>query len=422
MFKKFAFLGFAHAWRVAANLTIFVLLAKELGPSEFGVFSFWFATSTLVALATDLGTTNFLLNEIGRNRDSASSIFRRVAHLRLCLSLVVFFLAATFSLLFLDSRAAPLFLLMLAGAIFTSLYEMYLVPARVMSDAGSEVWDSVWLSLVHLATIYTVAVLLEGDVMLIALSYGVARFLSLVVSFLRNRRHLKYDEPASELINYRSLIPYGVDSALTNLSSNLDVIITKILFGVASVGIYQAGARLSIGALGIAPVISSVYLPRLSYAHANGEVRSVETNLRWKMILVGGCVFGSFFLLKEWFVFSVLGAGYESVVEILSWLGLAVYFRYVAIPSGFVLTVAGKQAVRLLGNALSICVLSIVSLVASARFGVLGVAMGLVVSNAFLCIFFGLMVLVGVRESSVRRMLPIEVVFGLVLAMIIVFV
>jgi len=78
------------------QLIIFAYLARVLGKSGFGIFSFGLAFAFLFVIIADFGLSNLIVREISRNKKSASKYLSNSIIIKLLLSAIAFVSAYLF--------------------------------------------------------------------------------------------------------------------------------------------------------------------------------------------------------------------------------------------------------------------------------------------------------------------------------------
>lgn len=385
MFKSLALLGFSHFSRIISNVLLFVILARLWGPEKFGHFMYWFAVCNVIALASDLGAQNYLLETIGADRDGASHHFNTMYRARYYLTVLIAVCAVIFVLLQLNLADGLLFLILLCTAFATTFTELHMIPLRALNQLGSEARDTALISLATVIVIASIAYFLPNNILFVASGFLVARIVTLLVAQKRRQIWIASQHSTTLKLPWKKIIPFGIDSAITNFSSGLDSILMQKLSGTAGVGLYQAGVRLAQGALTFAPVIAGVFLPRLAglkQPHINKSfTENPASQLRLCMSGIGFLGGATFVLLGPWIVLTLYGHAYLGLAAMMPWFGIAVQLRYVAAGVGVALSAAGAQWMRLSSNIAFVITLAGASVLLAPSLGLVAVAAALALAN-----------------------------------------
>ncbi|RZA04229.1 MAG: hypothetical protein EOO68_08680, partial [Moraxellaceae bacterium] len=89
LIKNIALMGTSTAMRLSCGLLSFVVMARLLGPDQFGILMLCFSAAGLLALLSNYGFAPYLLREIGANPGAAVSLMSEVLTAKIILSLVV---------------------------------------------------------------------------------------------------------------------------------------------------------------------------------------------------------------------------------------------------------------------------------------------------------------------------------------------
>ncbi len=90
IFKNTAILSFAEIYNIACGIVLIILLARTMGASNLGLFSFAFSLGTVIYIISFFGINDFIIREIARqphkkNDYFGNSIIIRIGIMLLCL-------------------------------------------------------------------------------------------------------------------------------------------------------------------------------------------------------------------------------------------------------------------------------------------------------------------------------------------------
>ncbi|MEW9004250.1 MAG: oligosaccharide flippase family protein, partial [Pseudomonas aeruginosa] len=265
--RDHALMGVTTAARTAVQLGTLLILARTLGPSDFGFISIVITWSTIVALVTDYGFGMRALRDIGAERERAGEIMsaslaaKSVLVLPACIVLLPVILFVL-DLHLIERFAAVLFLL---GTLASSYGDLGLTVFRSIGQFHRETRIVVATALVHFVLIGA-AILLRNDVLAIGVAFLLSRLIYATFALRALSRIL---ELGGILRNswkvlgerFKSSTSFAVDSGATNIFAQLDVILVNHLAGREAAGIYFAGSRLIQGAVPFSVLLASVHIP-----------------------------------------------------------------------------------------------------------------------------------------------------------------
>jgi len=387
--RNLALMGTSTAMRLGFGMLTFVVMARVLGPAQFGVLMLWLSVATLLALVANYGLTPYLLREIGAAPQSAPQVMAEVLSAKLLLTGGILLLAIA-ALPFLDAGSRAVFLLLLGAQLADALTEFLNVGFRATNRFGHETRIASFAVLLQFGI---VALLLwwQPTPLMAAAAFLVSRLAVLLVTWLAQRRYfaaLRPASPAQAWARLRATRSYAVDFGLQSLLGQVDSIVLNHFVGTAAVGLYQAGMRLFNGGAQAAGVLANVFLPRAAAAAEAKDgghgLRRESSRVQWAFVGFG-LVFGLALCgLAEPLVRLLFGAQYLGLIDVLPWFGLLFFVRFFASSWGVLLTSAGAQHFRAAMNAVHWTVIGVLSVVLVPRLGLVGWLISLTVGNALL--------------------------------------
>ncbi|MDF0541262.1 lipopolysaccharide biosynthesis protein [Sphingobium sp. H39-3-25] len=352
----------ATAGRMAGGLATFIILARYLGPEQFGVIAAAIAYSTLAGIASDYGLVAYSTRSGGASPQNAAQIVTYALRAKFVLVGGLLCLGGILLLVTQPLYRFPIYSLVFLGTLAASFADLALVVVRVAGRFDVEaklvtVASIGWLLIVGIAAAIT------HDALWSAVAYCVSRSLYLLgcLFALHPWLSLKLEKFSIAEIGatLRSASTYAVDSMLTTFSSQIDVFLFGALMSARAFGIYQAGGRLVQVVLPFAVVLSTVYLPRLSSASAQKNdrefailSRSVTIEFTTLAILAAA----GFAIVGPILTRLLYGDPYAQLVPL--WYGFAVFamLRLVAAGLGIQLVAIGEIRTRIGNQVISIVV------------------------------------------------------------------
>lgn len=347
--------------QIAFSIITFVILARRLGVSEFGVFSTVVAVQSACFAMADLGLGQLALRAVAqRNGEETLAIRRSVRWLYLSSSTVL----AVSCFISLPLVGGPLH--RLVPSVLIGLSYIY-APARIGLERGY------WLGALQFgrATLVDVCaaglrttgialVAVLGGVTLLSFAAGIA--VSGVLTIWAVHTWLSYPAPESSRTGRSSpwrllheAAPFALSSLTWNTFTELPKILLAPVAGAAAVGLYAAGARVLTTALVPLQSLLLVITPRL-FAFA-GERRGSAEQPRLlghplpKAVGLGTLAASVLTILVAGMapiLPLILGAEYRPAVPILRILALSLPFLALASVSGDWLGGVGQQRLRFL--------------------------------------------------------------------------
>lgn len=329
----------SQALATVATATLGVLVARGLGPADFGVFSAFLGLSFALSVVMDLGIASWLLRELSHRatgdprddvgaRELVSSALILIGTLGLAVCLAGLIVAASLGLNG-SLLAALVGLLGYTAALGASAVSEAALRAR--RRLGS-------MSLLIMAEKFLLLGLVGGALAIdaglssIALAYVTAGISRFVLGRALARRLLKmrwcFSGWAAVRGVVRSAAPFALNSGVVIVTVRLDPALVGIL-STSAAGYFSAGDRI-VGALSIVPVVvASTLYPHLARSRTSPTVI-------WRAGLLSalvGAVLGLGLCLgAPWLVPWLFGDQFEAAVGTIQVMVLALPFVFLSSP------------------------------------------------------------------------------------------
>jgi len=338
--------------RVVAGLLAVILVARQGGPHELGVFQFGLTLSQMFGFAIGLGLPNLLTREVAR--DPARSR---------------------------DWVGLGVFVALSAGTIVTALltvgmrfsgrpHEMVvsvsLAAAALCFDtagrlefAAFEGWERMWLEAG--ATCLQEAGFVAGTIAMLATGHGAAgvmvayllsRVLGAVTGWVIASWYLHgpvAPRPPLEFLRktLRRTVPFALDDALSLTYIRIDAVLLGFIKGADAVGLYQAATNLVLYLNVLARMLNTALYPRMSKAWPDparlGRWR--DLSLRTLGLISLPAMVGSFLLAHQIFRL-IYTSKFDAAVVTYQVLALVIAIRMLGHTLGTSITAANRQTAR----------------------------------------------------------------------------
>jgi len=327
-----------------------VLVARTLGPHDFGRFQFALALTLLLSFVVMLGLPKLLVRELARDPDGA--VTRIDSALFICLVaggvvggplLGVGWLAgADMSLLLMAG------LTMIADSMSRIVMSLFWAVERMRYEAvavGIQESAFVTFTLLVLAA--------DGGVEGVMLAYLTSRAVGFVVAWViaatklscptRPRRHAGVVRPM-----LKATVPFAIDDGLSLAYVRIDAVLLGVLKGPTAVGLYQSATNLVLYLNVLPRMLNMSMYPQMSRAWPDHPL--ALRHLRDASLRILGAVaipitVGSFLLAPE--IFGTLyGPKFEPAVRFYQLLVLVIPLRILGNTLGTAITSVDRQAQR----------------------------------------------------------------------------
>jgi O-antigen/teichoic acid export membrane protein len=346
MFFNIFWMGLSSAVRLCTGLILFALIARHLGPEEFGHYMFWYATAFLCTLIAHYGLSNMLLKEIAQHPERVTDILGESLSLRFSLSVGILLCALGTSVMV---DRPELFLMLLLAHLVETTSETLYVAYRALGHYACESRLAACAAIVQLAFV-AAAVVMKQNTGVIAFVHLLGKIAQLAIILPVSRRVLGTFslQPISMTLKLAIRTKsYAIDHFLGGVFGNIDSVVLRIYVGIDVVGIYQSGMRIFQGAGQAAPILANVFLPEMARQTLYKGNNSRISYVLQLSFLIYGLVFGLVLAyFSDLIVNFVFGESYKQLATLLPLFGLLFFVRFFAAAWGVILTATGHQGYR----------------------------------------------------------------------------
>ena len=334
---------------VCARLAAFVLLivlARKLGASEYGIFTYALALVTVVSAFVDSGQRAVLTREVARDPGLVHSYFANTAALQIAIAVPALVVALGLALASGGAATAEVVVLLgaatvadaLSGtctAVYAALDRFALVPLAVVPPR-------VLVAATGIAAVYAGA-----SVQTVALIYfgGSVVGLALAAGLLTRRvvRPRLSITPASWTMMLRSAVPVMLVGAFAAVLLRVDTAMLAVFEPARTVGEYGAAYRFFDAVIFVAWSLSAALLPTFARSAGGGSVRPLFVRASHAALgigIVAGLVVA---LLARPLVDVLFGPDYAGAVTATRLLSPALALYPVAQVSAILLVARRRQ-------------------------------------------------------------------------------
>jgi len=220
----------------------------------------------------------------------------------------------------------------------------------------------------------------------IVISFLLAEIIKCLSLYVYSRKFIKIQFPIINMHLWLEMlkpsIPIGVTSVLIAIIRNMDVMMLTRMKGFAEVGLYTASSRLCDIALSLPLALIGSVFPLMSrfYKDDLETLRNIHQKT-FDVLSVCGVLFVVLALaLSDKLIVLLFGADYILSATSFRILIFSTFFVYLAIGSGTLLVVAGRQRANMYFYILGAPLNIILNLILIPRFGFIGAAVSNVIT------------------------------------------
>jgi O-antigen/teichoic acid export membrane protein len=338
--------------RVVAGLLAVVLVARQGGPHELGVFQFGLTLSQMFGFAIGLGLPNLLTREVARDPEHSRDWVGLGVFVALTAGTIVTILL-TIGMRF-SGRPHEMVVSVSLAAI-----ALCFDTAGRLEFAAFEGWQRMWLEAG--ATGLQEAGFVAGTIAMLATGHGAAgvmvayvlsrvlgAFAGWVIASWYLHGPVAPHPPLQFLRNtLRRTVPFALDDAMSLTYIRIDAVLLGFIKGADAVGLYQAATNLVLYLNILARMLNTALYPRMSRAWPDqvrlGRWR--DLSLRTLGLVSVPAMVGSFLLAHQTFLL-LYTAKFNRAVVTYQVLALVIAIRMLGHTLGTSITAANRQTAR----------------------------------------------------------------------------
>ncbi|TAN08379.1 MAG: lipopolysaccharide biosynthesis protein [Rhodanobacteraceae bacterium] len=400
--------------RLVVQAGTLLLVARMLGPDQFGAFAGVAALAVILGTLSTFGTHLVLLGEVSKEPAHRTQVLPYAVPSTLLCGGVLFALYLLITTFALPEIGVAFTVLVAIGVTETLLQPLFTLPAMEHLALGriarSQLLQTLPLAL-RLAAAASVFLLQTTDP-LAAYSYGyfAASLIALAIATLT----MPAPWPATKTwrlptrAEVRETAGYAALAITATSPAELDKTLATKLLPLGGAGLYAAGARV-IGAATL-PVIAMMLsaLPRLFREGQNQPKRTARL-LRWIFVATVG--YSVALAVAIWFIAPVFvwlfGSKYQGIEHTIHWLTLAVPGMSLRFAAGGVLMALGKPWMRVGFEIVGLTVLVVAAIMLAPHLDPAGMPLALACSEWVMTLLGWAMVRSAIKSPTTRPRLPV---------------
>ena len=393
--------------RLVVQAGTLLLVARMLGPHDFGAFAGVAALAVTLGTLSTFGTHIVLLGEVSRDPARRSTVLPYAISTTLISGCVLLGLYLLLTKALFGEAGIGIDTLVALGLAELILQPLLNLPSAEHQGHGRIATSQMLMTLplaLRLLAAAGVWLLQPTDALRIyAYGYLGASALALLAatSSLRQAWPSPRNWRLPRIAELRHAAGYAVLNLTATGPSELDKTLALKLLPLAAAGVYAAGARV-IGALTL-PVIAMMLsaMPRL-FREGQTNSRSSDRLLRWLFAAALGysLLLAAALWLAAPFFDLLFGPRYQGLGDTIRWLTLAVPGMALRIAAGSALMALGKPWMRVGFEVVGLLALTVAALLWARMLGTAGMPIALTCSEWTMAFIGGLMLMISRRTRS----------------------
>ena len=378
-----------------------ILLARVLGPEEYGTFVGTYSIISLSSIAVNWGMDNWLLREAAEKSNSrllSAAVLINKALLGLVWGgALVIALPLIRPGFFFHGLTLLCVLDVWGDSCFNTLITALNVDRKIKTVSRLMLFTRSG------RLVAALIVIMIGSVQPVMFAFSRATFtgLGFLLALLLLRPDFRAKGLSAGWPLLRRSLPFGISDFLAMIYMQADVTLLSLLSGKIATGLYSPASNL-INALFVVPAAGYMLLvPRLTQRnHASREFRQLV-----KQVIAGFCGLGLVMAMGVGFfggpaVGLVLGNNYQMTSSLLVILSPILLLKSIEFGLAIVLVVVNWQQQRLVPQVISALVNVLLNIMVIPIFHVYGVAVVYVISEVVLTVGYALVLMKWFRQTA----------------------
>ncbi len=334
---------------VAAFLS-FALIARALGPEQFGIYSTAFAFGYLFSGLADLGLYSLMTREISREGSDERAIVSQFISLRIVsliasfgfVPIILFLAPLPYSLetKYIILLTLPVYFFLSTSQVLLGVFQKHMhLEWPAFAELASRMLQLLFFFILFFTykglTMFVVAAVLAG-------------FLMFLINLFASRRYTPFTF-AIDLRYWRAVLiralPIAASLIFTLIYFKIDIIMLSILKDARDVGVYNLGYKFLESVIFFPAMFVGILFPLFSRFWP--LERTLFTSLfqrAFDMLVIAATpiVFGGWFV-APWIVSIIGGSAFFEATSVFRWLLIAIWFIFLGSLVGNVVIAINKQ-------------------------------------------------------------------------------
>lgn len=383
-----------------------ILIARMLGVSNYGQYSFVLALTAMAAIFTDLGYETLLVRDVARYKEKANRYLVNILVIRFFISIGIFvFLVSLVNILNFPPEMKYIVYLFSGNILLVSFARVFKCLYIAFEKMEYYAYALISVDIIGFS-LSIVALELGGGLISIGYIFLFKGVVDVAISFFICRKRFLKPKFEVDKSFFRTTIlialPMSITSFLTLMYVRLDTLMLTAMKGYEIVGWYNASYNLVLGLKPIPQLLMNVVLPIMAVNFIQSKQllgKIYERTFKYLLILGLPISFGIFFLAGKIIVF-VYGPTYSASVVLLQVLAWDVIIMFLVQCISYVLISMDKQNILVVTSGVTVGINFVLNLILIPGYGAFGSGMATIICEFILlgiCFY-----IVGVQLKSFK--------------------
>ncbi len=390
--KNTLWLTLAEIGAKGLGFVIAIIIARYLGPEDFGRYAFAISFVTLFMVLADFGMRPLLVREVARNNQLAEKYLANFLTLKIWLTFVLF--GAVALALWIYGTPLDLFILTMVAAVeiginsFSEIFRgVFQAFERMKYETTSRILNK------FLILVGVVAAVVLGlrtlSIMLVLLISGIV---TVIYTIVVCQKHFAKIKLAFDKVFIKEALKQSALFAVTNIFISvyfkIDTVMLEKMRSATEVGYYNTAYELVFAFMFVPTVFSAAVYPVLSrfFKENPGKIQALVARFAKYYLLAAIALVTFLMLLGGPLIKLFFGAQYEPSVFLFQQLAVVLIFVFLNYLSGTLLNASNKQVVSTWASGICAAANVGLNLWLIPVYGASGAAVATIITEAILCL------------------------------------
>jgi O-antigen/teichoic acid export membrane protein len=368
------------------SMVVMIYIARYLGTTYFGKYSFAIAFVSMFIFLTDLGLSFVLIREVAKDRTQAPKYLGNLTIIKLLLSifvLTVIYLAI--NLMNYPPDTIVVVYIIALSSVVGSITGIFRSTIRAFERMEYDAILSVFEKILYVSL--AVSILFAGyGVIALALVIAFVSGIGLVASIIIT--YLKFVKPVFEIDLrfwkkiFKPSISFALAGIFGSLFFSIDTVMLSLMKGDDMAGLYSAAYNLLAALIFIPSIFMNAAFPTFCnlYKSSNESfIAGYEKSFKYLFILTLPIVVGTV-ILADKFILLIYGTEFQNSIMVLRILMWGFLFLSLTSISGVVLNSMGKEFTSMKAVVISAGLNVLLNLLLIPKYGLIGASLASVIA------------------------------------------
>jgi len=386
--KNTGWLTIAEAFGKGIGFVVTIVVARYLGDSEFGKYSFAMATVIVFAVLVDFGFHVFLAREISRNKDKIKEYISNITFLKIIFSIITYLILVGF--LFIVGKPDDVKYFVYLSGIYMILNSFNVTLRGIYQGVEKMQYHAINYILEKIIYILLIFLFVTLDFGIPGIMYAliISSAIGLSYNIITVFKKFTFFLPKFKKSTIKFILKESSWFLLTGIFVavyfKIDIVMLSIMKTDEVVGHYNAAYNLLFAFLFIPGVLTMPLLPVFSryYKNNKDKLKKLISPLITYFLIAGAMLVFIFITLGPIVVGILYGQEFEPTKFLFQLLSFSFFFVFINYLLSALLSSVNKQKYSTIAAFVAMLINIIINLILIPKYGAAGAAIATIATEA----------------------------------------